>query len=201
MQILNHARLKVMTARLALFMAVVSTSLLADDVTDSIQEATAAYESGDIATAVDSLNYAVQLLQQMKGASLAELLPEPLDGWSAEDAESASVGAAMFGGGLTAERSYRKDKSAVDIQIVTDSPMLQGMMAMFSNPMFAASSGGKMTKINGQKVILKYDQGSKDGEVQIMVKNRYMVTVSGDNVSEDELKAYVEAMDFTKFAD
>lgn len=201
MQILKHAKLTIMSGQLAVCLAIMSTPVLADDVTDSIQEATEAYESGDIATAVDSLNYAVQLLQQMKGAALTELLPEPLDGWSAEDAESASVGAAMFGGGLTAERSYRKDKSSVDIQIVTDSPMLQGMMAMFSNPMFAASSGGKMTKINKQKVILKYDKAKQEGEIQIMVKNRHMVTVSGDNVSEDELKAYVEAIDFTQFAD
>jgi hypothetical protein len=201
MPVLAHRKLKMIAGQLALSVAVMSTPLLADDVTDSIQEATEAYESGDIAAAVDSLNYAVQLLQQKKGASLAELLPEPLDGWSADAAESASVGAAMFGGGLTAERSYRKDKSSVDIQIVTDSPMLQGMMAMFSNPMFASSSGGKMTKINKQKVILKYDEAKKDGEIQIMVKNRYMVTVSGDNVSEDELTGYVEAIDFDKFAD
>ncbi|MEZ5534128.1 MAG: hypothetical protein R3F02_00755 [Thiolinea sp.] len=201
MKIVKQINLSWLSGSLALLLAVMAAPVLADDVTDSIREATEAYESGDIAGAVDSLNYAVQLLQQMKGASLVELLPDAPEGWEAEEAESASVGAAMFGGGLTASRSYRKEKSSVDIQIVTDSPMLQGMMAMFTNPMFAASSGGKMTKINKQKAILKYDKAANDGEIQIVVKNRYMVTVSGDNVSEEELTAFVEAMDFDKFAD
>lgn len=201
MQILKQIKPTIIVCQLALLSGMMSAPVLADDVTDSIQEATEAYENGDIAGAVEGLNYAVQLLQQMKGDSLAQLLPEPLDGWTAEDAESASVGAAMFGGGLTAQREYRKDNSQVEIQIVTDSPMLQGMMAMFTNPMFAASSGGKMTKINKQKAIVKYDNDRQEGEVQIMVKNRYMVTVSGNKVSQDELEAYVAAIYFDKFAD
>lgn len=189
------------TVKLALLAALITAPVLADDVTDSIEEASAAYESGDVATAVDSLNYAVQLLQQMKGDALTQLLPEPLAGWEAGEAESAAVGAAMFGGGLTAERGYKKDKSRVDIQIVTDSPMLQGMMAMFTNPMFAASSGGKMVKINKQKAIVKYDKAAKKGEIQLVVNNRHMVIVTGSKVSQDELTEYAEAIDFSEFAD
>ena len=202
MQILNNTKLKMVSGSLALLLAVMSApAVLADDVTDSIDEATEAYKSGDVASAVENLNYAVQLLQQMKGDSLAKLLPEPLDGWEAKEAESTAVGAAMFGGGLTAERSYTKDKSRIDIQIVTDSPVLQGMMAMFSNPMFAASSGGKMTKINKQKAIVKLDKSGKGGEIQMMIKNRYMVTLDGSRVSEDELLEYAGAIDFSQFED
>ncbi|PIE00387.1 MAG: hypothetical protein CSA79_03985 [Thiothrix nivea] len=201
MQVCKRFKQTVIAGQLALLLGVMSTPALADDVTDSIQEATKAYEAGDIAGAVEGLNYAVQLLQQMKGKVLAKLLPEPLEGWKAGEAESAAVGAAMFGGGLTAQRDYQKDKSRVKIQVVTDSPMLQGMMTMFSNPMFAASSGGKMTRINKQKAIVEYDSERQEGEIQIMVKNRYMVTVSGNKVSKDELKAYVDAIDFSKFAD
>ncbi|MEZ5476836.1 MAG: hypothetical protein R3E95_04920 [Thiolinea sp.] len=151
--------------------------LWADDVTDSIEEAKTAYADGDYAAAVENLNYAVQLLQQMKGEQLGKLLPEPLSGWEADEVESTAVGAAMFGGGLSAERTYRKDNSSVMIQVVTDSPMLQGMMAMFGNPMFAASSGGKMTKINGEKAIETYDRDGQDGGYKLMVDNRYLVTV------------------------
>lgn len=58
---------------------------------------------------------------------------------------------AMFGGGVTAEGSYVKDDSRVDVKIITDSLMMQGMVMMFSNPMIATSDGGKLQKINGKK--------------------------------------------------
>nr|CAA6829219.1 MAG: Unknown protein [uncultured Thiotrichaceae bacterium] len=201
MQTLMNTKLKMVSGGLALFLAAATVPAIADDVTDSIDEASEAYKSGDVATAVESLNYAVQLLQQMKGDSLAKLLPEPLDGWEAKEAEATAVGAAMFGGGLTAERSYTKDKSRMKIQVVTDSPVLQGMLAMFTNPMFAASSGGKMTKINKQKAIVKMDKSGTGGEIQMVVKNRYMVTLDGSRVTKDELIEYAEAIDFSKFED
>lgn len=168
----------------------------ADDVTDSIKEASEAYEKGDHNAAVASLNDAVQLIQQMKGKTLEGLLPAALEGWTAAAAESTAVGAAMFGGGVTAERRYTKGDSSVSVQIVTDSPMLQGMMALFTNPMFASSSGGKMEKVAGQKVISTYEEANQSGDFKIAVANRYLVTITGQKVTKDELKAYTEAIDF-----
>ncbi|TXH69146.1 MAG: hypothetical protein E6Q83_10350 [Thiothrix sp.] len=176
----------------------VCTPLQADDVTDSIQEASEAYAKGDTAKALESLNYAVQLMQQAKAQGLEALLPAPLSGWTAEKAESTAVGAAMFGGGITVERRYSKDNSSVHVQIVTDSPMLQGLMTLFSNPMFASSSGGKLEKIAGQKVISTYDASTKTGDYQFAVANKYMVTVKGDQVSAEEMQAYAEGIDFKK---
>ena len=172
----------------------------ADDVIDTINEALEAYKNGDYADAASSLDYASQLVKQKKGESLAALLPEPLDGWTAEEAESQAAGAAMFGGGVTASREYRKGDGQVSVQIVTDSPMLQGMMMMFSNPMFAASDGGKMERIKRQKAIVKYNSSGHSGTIQIVVANRFLVTVEGSGVSRDELVAWAEAIDYKKLA-
>jgi hypothetical protein len=174
------------------------TPLQADDVTDSIQEATEAYAKGDNAKAIESLNTAVQLIQQAKAKNLEQLLPQAVSGWTAGQAESTAVGAAMFGGGITVEKRYTKGDSVISIQIVTDSPMLQGMMALFSNPMFATSSGGKLEKIAGQKVISTYDASSQSGEYQIAVANKYMITLKGEKVSAEEMNAYAEGIDFKK---
>ncbi|HHH45292.1 MAG TPA: hypothetical protein ENK49_14260, partial [Gammaproteobacteria bacterium] len=64
-----------------------------DDVITSIDEGMEYYREGDFAEAVSSLNYAVQLIQQKKGQSLGKLLPEPLDGWTAEEVQSQAAGA------------------------------------------------------------------------------------------------------------
>ena len=184
---------------IVIFMAL-STIAFADDVTDSINEAMQYYKNGEYTSAVESLNYASQLIQQKKGEGLESLLPKPLDGWTAEATTSQAMGTAMLGGGVTAERQYKKGGSSITIQIITDSPLLQSFMMMFSNPMFAASDGGKLEKIGGQKAIVKYDAQNKSGDVKIVVANRFLVSVEGEEVAKEDLKKYAEAIDYKKLA-
>ncbi len=185
---------------LAIVFALFAGTAFADDIVTSINEALEYYKNGDYTEAVSNLNYAAQLIQQKKGGSLESFLPKPLSGWSAEDASSQAAGAGMFGG-VTAQREYRKGDSSVSVTIITDSPMLQGMMVMFSNPMFATSDGGKLEKINKQKAIVKYQPSEKEGEIQIMVASRFLVTVEGRDVTKAELNQYAEAIDFDKLAE
>lgn len=106
----------------------------------------------------------------------------------------------MLGGGISAEREYNKGDSHVRINVVADSPMLQAVMMMFQNPMFAASDGGKMERIGKQKAIVKFDPNTKEGEIQIVVANRFLVTIEGNEVTDKDLKAYAQAIDFDKMA-
>ncbi|MEZ4568545.1 MAG: hypothetical protein R2860_16815 [Desulfobacterales bacterium] len=72
---------------------------------------------------------------------------------------------------------------------------------MLSNPMFAASDGGKMERIGKQKAIVKIrDASNQSGEIQIVVANRFMVTIEGDGVTDKVLKDYAGAIDFNKMA-
>ena len=188
------------TGIVALLFVTTASVALADDVTDSADEALQLYKDGKFSEAVNSLNYASQLIQQKKGASLESVMPAALSGWTAEEASSQAAGTAMFGGGVTAERRYTKDSSSVKIQIVTDSPVLQAVMMMMANPMFATSDGGKMETIGGQKAIVKMDTENKSGQIQIVVANRFLVTLDGEEVTKDDLTAYAKAIDYTKLA-
>lgn len=177
-----------------------SHALVADDVIESINEGLEAYKEGALKDAVESLNYASQLIQQMKGENLQTFLPEPLEGWEAQQASSQSAGAGMFGGGITAERSYRKGNSRINVNIITDSPMIQGMMMMFSNPMFASSEGGKLKKIKRHKAMVKYDPNNQSGEIKIMAADRIMVNIDGSKVTEADLMEYAKAIDYKKLS-
>lgn len=175
--------------------------VLAEEIEDAVKEGMQYYTEGDLSSAAGSLEYAAQLIRQEKGSELEALLPKPLPGWTAEEASSQAAGAAMFGGGVSAERKYRKDSSRATVKIVTDSPMLQGVMMMFTNPAVAASSGGKLKKINGQKAIVKYNQDRNRGEVQIVVAGRFLVSINGRKINQEELEGFAEAIDFKKMAD
>jgi hypothetical protein len=183
-----------------LCMSVISSPVLADDVTDSINEALKQYNSGEFTDAVQSLDYASQLIRQKKGGQLEAFLPNPISGWKAEDAKSQAMGSAMFGGAVTAERSYVKGDSRVSVKIITDSPMMQGMMLMFSNPMMAISDGGKLEKISGEKAIVKYSKDNKDGSINMVIAGRFLITVEGNDVAREDLVAFAQGIDFKKLA-
>lgn len=170
----------------------------ADDVVDTLKEAIKSYESGAYSDAVDDLNYAMQIIQQKKGQGLEAYLPQPLPGWDAKKARSQTAGSAMFGGGISSSREYTKGASRVRIEIITDSPLMESMMAIFSNPMFAAADGGKLQRINREKAIVKYDEETQKGEINIVVAKRFLVKIEGTKVSADDLEAYAKAIDFRK---
>jgi hypothetical protein len=183
---------------LALAILLSAPLALADEITETIDEALKQYNEGNMVDAAGNLDYAAQLIRQKRGGDLQSLLPEPLPGWTAEEASSQATGAAGFGGMVTAERAYAKGDASVTITIVADSPMLQGMMMMFSNPMLATADGGKLQKINGQRAIVKFDDGEPSGEVTVAVAGRFLVTVKGEGLARQELVDYAGAIDFAK---
>ncbi len=173
-------------------------ALRADDVTDSVDEALKAYKANDYATAAQSLDAAAQLVRQKRGELFKALLPAAPSGWTAEEASSQSAGAAMFGGGVTAERHYTKGDSSITVKLITDSPVMQGVMMMMGNPLFANSDGGKLERIKGQKAIFKNKDGN--GSVNVVVNGTLLVQIEGSQVTDKDLHAFAEAIDYAKIA-
>ena len=73
--------------------------------------------------------------------------------------------------------------------------MMQTMTMMFSNPLFASSSG-KLELINGQKAIVDYKETS--GNVNIVIGSNLLITVEGNNVKKEDLMAYADKIDMDK---
>lgn len=173
-------------------------AVFADEITDSIEEAMEYYKENNYVEAANSLDYASQLIRQKRSGKLEALLPEPLAGWSAEDVKSQAAGSGYLGGMISAKRKYKKDKSVVTIEIITDSPALQSMVMLFSNPAYASADGGKLTKIKRQKAIIKYHPSNKKGEINIVVAKQYLVSVKGRDISQNDLVDYASAIDYKK---
>lgn len=172
----------------------------ADEVADQIKEGLQLYEQGSYSEAVSALNFAVGQIQQKQAASLKEVFPPPLPGWQAEESKGEFAGAAFMGGGVSASRRYYvegTDKS-VDIEIVTDSPLLQSMMMFLSNPAFSASQPGtKLVKIQGHKAVQKFLAQDREGDISIVIGSRMLVSVKGQGIENlDDLLAYANVIDY-----
>lgn len=167
-----------------------------DDVLTTIDQAVKQYKGGDFADAASNLDYAAQLIRQKKSEKMKDLLPEPLSGWQAGAAEAQAIGTAVFGGGVTVSRKYTKKSSSINIEIISDSPVLQSVMMMLNNPMFAGASGGNLKTIKGQRAIIKYDGANRKGDISIVVAGRFMVTINGRQVDQADLVVYAEAISY-----
>lgn len=174
------------------------SSVWADEVTDSVEEAMEYYKEGDFVEAANSLDYASQLIRQKRSGNLEVFLPDPLSGWTAEDIKSQAAGTAILGGMISVKRTYRKDQSSITAEIIVDSPGIQSMIMVLSNPAYASANGGKLTKIKRQKAIIKYRPSGKNGEINIVVAKKYLVNIEGRNVSQDDLVDYASAIDYHK---
>ena len=84
------------------------------------------------------------------------------------------------------------------IDIITDSPDLQSMVMLFSNPAYASADGGKLIKIKREKDIIKYHPSNKNGEINIVVSKKYLVSVKGRDISQNDLTDYASAVDYEK---
>jgi hypothetical protein len=171
-----------------------STTAVADDVDTAIDQGKELYKSGNFKQAITQLEYAAGLIREMRGNSLSNFLPPALPNWSMDESESHSAGAAMFGGGTNVSRAYHKGDTTVRISITADSPMLQSIMMMLSNPFILQSQGGKLRMIKGQQVVF-----NQDGAMAV-INNSYLVQVEKDGQAgsdiDPDVMAYTQAIDF-----
>jgi hypothetical protein len=166
----------------------------ADDATDQMQEALKAYDKGDYATALAALDAAEALVRQKRAERWQSLLPEPLSGWQADEPQSTTVSPAVLGGGTTISRSYHRGGDSVEISIVLDSPIMQGLSSLVSNPFFT-NSDVKVLVIDGRKATFTKSENS----YQVTIANKVLVVVKGGpTVGEDTLKAYLGAIKFSE---
>ena len=162
----------------------------ADDVTDQIDEARKAYDAKDLATAATALGAAQDLIRQQSADAWKTVLPEPLPGWTADEATSASAGAALLGGGTNVSRIYRNGGDSVTIELLTDSPVMQGLGRLISSGL-VTSSDNKLLIIGGRKVTYT----KSDNSYQTMAADKVLVQVKGSSgVDEKTLKDYLAAL-------
>jgi hypothetical protein len=170
----------------ALVLVAIANPTLADEVSDTLSSALQAYEDGDIDYAIEELDYAKQLLQEMTTQELASFLPEPPAGWTREIAQSeVTAGLAMIGGGTGAEADYTNGTDTITVTLIADSPMVTMFGGMLGN---AAMLGMKLHRVGREKFI------DNDGELTGLIDNRILVQAKG--ATPEVMVPLLEAIDF-----
>jgi hypothetical protein len=168
-------------------------AVAADDIIDAIDQAKKAYQSGDMAGAKQSLDLASQLVGQKNAEGFAALLPAPLAGWKGDQAQTSSVGQIGFGASVASRRYENAKGDSVEVQITGDSAMIMQFATLLNNPGIAGALG-KIIKVGSQRAIQ-----TREGDVNIVVANKFLVTVNGSADAASKM-SYAQAVNYDKLS-
>lgn len=177
-----------------------SSPLMADDITDQIKAGLEAYEEKDYKTASEELKFVTALLEKLNQEENQKLLPGPLEGWTLKENNNNDnqIAMSMFGGGSSMKSEYRRDKEKITIEVMANSPMMSVMSMMIKNPMMMA--GQKNTKpyrYKKAKGMKKVD--GKTTEITLILVGQIMIKLTGKNLKDDAvLEEYLKQMDMNK---
>jgi len=162
-----------------------------DEFAGILKKAEALYAQGKLAEAIAHI-------QSKQMDQYETLFPAPLTGWKAEKVESQAMSAVVAGAGISMSRSYHTENGAdLSITMVTDSPMMAGLLMAFGNPL--VMGGNRVVTVNGEKATYEWDDDEMSGKIQIIVDRRVLITVEGSGLEKkDDLVAYANAIDFAK---
>lgn len=176
----------------AFCMCAAAAPAAADEVEDSLNLALEAYQAGDLNGAKEELDFASQLITQMKAAGLSEFLPAAMEGWTRRDEETGGGG--FMGGGSMASASYVNGNENLTIQLMANNQMVSAMAGVFGNPAIMGAQG-QVKRIQRQKVLV-----TQSGELQSLIDGRIYIQISGRAPIETK-EAYFSAIDFKGLED
>ena len=174
-------------------LGLISAGALADDITDAMDQARQAYQSGDLGAAKQSLDLASQLIGQKNAESFGALLPKPLAGWIGEQVQTTAIGAVAFGASVASRRYTNAKGDHVEVQITGDSAVVAQFAALLANPQIAGAMG-KLVRVGNQRAMQ-----NNEGDVHMVISNKFLVTVQGSADAQTKL-AYANAVDVAKLS-
>lgn len=159
-------------------------------VKEKLSEADNAFQSGSLEDARFALQQSLVELDKLIGAEILKQLPTELSGLTAEVEDDAVSGGTGFSGVYVKRYYPGENQQDIDIEIVTNSPLLTMINASLTNPLLASMSGGdqSVVKIDGYKSLLRKEEASNGGdryEISIPI-NDSMITVNCNGFSQSE---------------
>lgn len=154
----------------------------ADNVPAQIDAARAAYQKNDLPRTARALEAALADIHDRLGRAFADAMPPALAGWHADAPEIQGLG--QVGGGLSVTRSYTKGESSLNASLFLDSPAVEAAAALLANPAAtAAQPNMKRVKVGNEDALVRFDASTKAGEVTMVLNNRILLEVEGDNLA------------------
>ena len=133
---------------------------------------------------------------------IKKILPESLAGFDLEKSEGQTSGAMGFKIS-TVKAEYEDGDGSFDLEIIDVAgigALVTGMAAWANFDVDKESDDGyeRTTTINGYKAYEKYNQRRERGEINLLIEDRFIISLKGRGVSERQLRQALDDIDIRK---
>jgi hypothetical protein len=172
---------------------ILSVSAIAQDFSTDLASAKSAYASGNLEDARFALQNMITDLDIAIGKEVLKMLPQKMETY-ASNVKSDNVTANTGLAGAIVHRDYGTDAKKLNLDIMSNSPLVGSLNAMLSLPFIGNSGDGtqKTVKIQGYKGVLQKSVDSEtnktDYTLQIPLNNTLLTFTVPDTNEAEVLK-------------
>lgn len=161
----------------------------AQDFAKRLTEAKTAYSSGKLDDSRFAMEQMLQELDIITGKEVLKILPAKMGDKPANAKADNVTGSSGFFG-VVIHREYGTfDSTNIDLEIISNSPLIGSINAILSVPFIGASGDNKIIKINGYKALVEKVTGPNDRtdyEIQLPL-NSTLITFKAPGYSQDDV--------------
>lgn len=172
-----------------LIISAVCSQSNAQEFAKRLTEAKSAYSSGKLDDSRFAMEQMLQELDIITGKEVMKILPAKM-GDKASNAKTDNVTGSSGFFGVVIHRDYGTvDTARIDLDIISNSPLISSLNAMLSLPFVAGAGDNKVIKINGYKALVEKVSGSNDKDdyqVQLPL-NSTLITLKAPGYSQDDV--------------
>jgi hypothetical protein len=154
-----------------------------------LSEARAAYAAGKLEDSRFAMEQMLQELDIVTGKEVLKILPGKMDNKAANDKEDNVTGSSGFFGVVIHREYGTVDSTNIDLDIISNSPLISSINAILSVPFMGASGDNKIIKINGYKALVEKVTGANertDYEVQLPL-NSTLISFKAPGYSQEDV--------------
>jgi len=154
-----------------------------------LTEAKSAYSSGKLDDSRFAMEQMLQELDIITGKEVIKLLPTKMADKDANSKADNVTGSSGFFGVIIHREYGTVDSSNIDVEIISNSPLISSLNAMLSLPFVAGTGDNKVIKINGYKALVEKVTGSNDrADYQVQLPlNSTLITLKAPGYSQDDV--------------
>lgn len=174
-----------------LFLTVFFATAYAASAQEFAKQTTAArtaYSAGKLDDSRFAMQQMLQELDMMVGKEIMKILPQKMEDKTATAAKDDVSGASGWAG-VVIHREYGATDKNVDLEIITNSPMLGSLNALLSLPFIANNADQKVVRIDGYKALVQKVSGennTSDYELQLPL-NSTLITLKAPGYTQDQV--------------
>jgi hypothetical protein len=184
-----------------LFSSLLCYTIYAQEFNKQLTAARAAYTSGKLDDSRFAMQQMLQEIDMIMGKEILKLLPAKMQDQNV-NTKNDNVTVATGFVGTVIHRDYGVENKMVNLDVISNSPMITSINAILSLPLIGNTGDNKVIKVNGYKALVQKVTGENDRtdyEIQLPMNNA-LFTLKAPGYTQDQLIAMVNSIPIDQVA-